>query len=332
MLDARIKIADLINQVKPFDLEEQEHIQDALDWIASGVEIFRIEKPATPLKHLVSYSVLVDFNERKVLLLDHKKALKKLPSGGHIDKDEMPYETAKRELIEELGIESESVFDNPEPPFFVTVTETVGLTPGHIDVSLWYIFEGDSKLKINDESEEFKKEFDGFHWLGFDEILSMPIEEFDPHLHRFVNKLKKSYGEKKERPSVGVATIVMKDGKILIGEDTRKGDAVYGVPGGHWESGETLKECAAREVKEESGIECKNIQLVSVYDFFREDKGKSYVTIGMKAEYAGGEFADLREEGRLNWNWYDPEESLKLNLFAPDKVLIERCLSGVIFE
>ena len=190
MPDSRTKITELIKQIKPFDLEEQEHIKDALAWIASGVEIFRIEKPATPLKHLVSYSVLVDFKEKKVLLFDHKKALKKLPSGGHIDTDEMPYETAKRELVEELGIEPKFAFNDSEVPFFLTVMETVGLTPGHVDVDLWYIFKGDSKSKINDEAEEFKREFDGFHWLSFDEILSKPIEEFDVNMHRFVNKLK----------------------------------------------------------------------------------------------------------------------------------------------
>lgn len=138
--------------------------------------------------------------------------------------------------------------------------------------------------------------------------------------------------ENLERPSVGVATVVVKDGKILIGEDTRKGEAMYGVPGGHWESGESLKDCAKREVKEESGVECDKVSLISVYDFYREDKKKSYVTIGMKTEYTSGDLADLHEEGRLNWNWYSPEEALALNLFAPDKILIERYLSGTIFE
>ena len=69
MSDSRTKIAELIRQIKPFDAKEQEHIEDVLDWISSGVEIFRIEKPATPLKHLVSYSVLVDFKEKKNLRL-----------------------------------------------------------------------------------------------------------------------------------------------------------------------------------------------------------------------------------------------------------------------
>lgn len=133
-------------------------------------------------------------------------------------------------------------------------------------------------------------------------------------------------------PRVGVATVVVKDGKILIGEDRRKGEAMYGVPGGHWDSGESLKECAAREVKEESGIICGQVELISIYDFFREDKGRSYVTIGMKAIYKSGEVKDLSTEGRMNWSWLAPEEALKLNLFPPDKILVERYLSGVVYE
>lgn len=138
--------------------------------------------------------------------------------------------------------------------------------------------------------------------------------------------------EHKERPSVGVATVVVREGKILIGKDTKKGEAIYGVPGGHWESGETLKECAAREVKEESGVLCDEVALASVYDFYREDKGKSYVTIGMKAKYVSGELTDQHEEGRLDWGWYSSEEALKLNLFPADRILIERYLSGVVYE
>lgn len=133
------------------------------------------------------------------------------------------------------------------------------------------------------------------------------------------------------RPSVGVAVIVLKDDKVLLGKDSRKGD-VYGVPGGHWESGETLKDCGAREVKEESGVDCTNLTLISVYDFYREDKQKSYVTIGMKADYSGGELTDLDDEGRTEWDWYTVDDALKLNLFPADKILIERFVSGVVYE
>lgn len=103
------------------------------------------------------------------------------------------------------------------------------------------------------------------------------------------------------RPSIGVATVVVNNNQILIGKDTRKDEAVYGVPGGHWETGESLKECAAREVLEESGVKCDDVQLISVYDFYREDKQRNYVTIGMKANYDSGELTDLHDEGRLDW-------------------------------
>ena len=61
------------------------------------------------------------------------------------------------------------------------------------------------------------------------------------------------------RLSIGVATVVARDDQILISKDTRKGKTVYGVPGGHWENGESLKECAVREVCEESGVTCDSI-------------------------------------------------------------------------
>lgn len=52
----------------------------------------------------------------------------------------------------------------------------------------------------------------------------------------------------------------------------------------------------------------------------------------MKARYISGKVTDLEEEGRAHWKWYPPKKALELNLFPPDRVLIERYLSGVIFE
>ncbi|MFA5925867.1 MAG: NUDIX domain-containing protein [Parcubacteria group bacterium] len=190
MPEIRKKITGLIGRVDPFDQIESGHISDALDWISSGAEIFKIKSPDVPPKHLVSFSVLVDPKENEILLLNHRKALLLLPSGGHLEKNELPFDTAKRELVEELGVEPKPMFDNPDVPAFVSQIETVGLTAGHTDVDLWYVFEGDSKKKINDKSEEFVREFSGYRWLSFDSILSMPINNFDVNMHRFVKKLK----------------------------------------------------------------------------------------------------------------------------------------------
>ncbi|MBP6866620.1 MAG: NUDIX hydrolase, partial [Candidatus Pacebacteria bacterium] len=66
----REEIRKIIEKVNPFDELEKEHIKNALAWIGSGEEIFRIQKPDIPPKHLVSYFVLIDPIAKKLLLLD----------------------------------------------------------------------------------------------------------------------------------------------------------------------------------------------------------------------------------------------------------------------
>lgn len=45
------------------------------------------------------------FNQNKVLLHKHKKLGKWLPPGGHIEPNETPPEAARREVLEETGLE-----------------------------------------------------------------------------------------------------------------------------------------------------------------------------------------------------------------------------------
>ena len=49
-------------------------------------------------------SVYIIF-EKKVLLLFHPKLKKWLPPGGHIEKNESPLDAARREVLEETGLE-----------------------------------------------------------------------------------------------------------------------------------------------------------------------------------------------------------------------------------
>lgn len=188
--ETREEIISLLKAIMPFDDIEREHIADAVKWIESGVEIFRVEKPATPLKHLVCYTALFDPTTNKLLLLEHQKAELLLVSGGHVDKGELPIEAAAREAREELGMEAEFFQENSGAPFFISQVETVGKTPGHIDVDLWYLLKGDSEKPLDSETDEFKREFGTYGWFDLNKILSMPIAMFDPNLHRFVEKLK----------------------------------------------------------------------------------------------------------------------------------------------
>ena len=184
MQNIRDHIYQQVQTTQPFDQLEKEHKADILDWIESGADIFRIKKPDTPAKHLVAYFVLVDLKQRSILLIDHIKAQLWLPTGGHVWPNEDPNTTVIREANEELRIKA-SFLHNHQQPFFITCNKTGGLTPGHTDVSLWYLLRG-NKFEFIDYD---KSEFTDIEWFTFEEILEMDPVIFDRHLQRFVKKL-----------------------------------------------------------------------------------------------------------------------------------------------
>jgi 8-oxo-dGTP diphosphatase len=167
--------------ITPHDALEQEHLRDALAWVESGAPLFRISKPAVPPKHLVSYFALVA--DGHILLVDHKNAGRWLPTGGHVEPDENPRSTVIRELKEELNLDIS--LDQVGPPLMVTVSETVGVTGGHIDVSLWYMIAWNRTDPVTFDPLEFHDA----KWFAFAQA---PLHRSDPHLQRFLAKLRRS--------------------------------------------------------------------------------------------------------------------------------------------
>jgi 8-oxo-dGTP diphosphatase len=181
---AEALVHDLVRSIAPYDEIERQHIAEVLTWIQSGQNIFRIEKPDKPPRHLVSYFVLIDPEHKSLLLADHIKAQLWLPSGGHVEQDENPKNTVLREAQEELSQKAVFLRGN-DKPFFVTVTQTVGLTAGHTDVSLWYLLRG----RLHERLTFDRREFNDVAWFSFKEVLESSPVILDPHMHRFTKKL-----------------------------------------------------------------------------------------------------------------------------------------------
>ncbi len=173
------KISKIVASIAPIDLLEKNHIQDSLAWIQSGAPIFRIAKPDIPNKHLVAYFVLFDPVAVKILLVEHKNAGLWLPPGGHVEVDEDPIDTVKRECQEELGINANFLYPTP---VFLTSTLTVGFTAGHTDVSLWYVLKGCHTDNYCFDDAEFYR----VQWFNLADI---PYTQTDPHMRRFIDKL-----------------------------------------------------------------------------------------------------------------------------------------------
>ncbi len=175
----REHLVDLIQSIAPHDTLEAEHIDATMAWIASGAPLYRLSRADDPPQHLVAYFLLCDAAQQKLLLVDHKKAGLWLPSGGHVEVDEAPQETVRREVQEELGVEARFLMPTP---LFLTVTPTTGAIAKHVDVSLWYVLQGDSRQEYWFDPTEFYR----IAWFDLD---ALPLERTDPHLARFAAKL-----------------------------------------------------------------------------------------------------------------------------------------------
>lgn len=166
-----------VRQIQPLDALEQSHLDQTLAWIDSGAELCRTAKPATPPQHLVAYFAVVDGDH--LLLVDHRNAQLWLPTGGHVEPGEHPRDTVVRELKEELGL---APLQPVAAPLMITCTTTVGLTAGHIDVSLWYVVRASRSQALRFDADEFN----AVRWFRFDDV---PVGRSDPHMARFVAKL-----------------------------------------------------------------------------------------------------------------------------------------------
>jgi len=70
-----------------------------------------------------------------------------------------------------------------------------------------------------------------------------------------------------ERPMVGVGGVIIEQGRALLirrGSEPLLGE--WSIPGGMLELGETLEEGVARELREETGLTIRVIELIEVFD------------------------------------------------------------------
>ena len=107
------------------------------------------------------------------------------------------------------------------------------------------------------------------------------------------------------RPVVGLATLFIKDGKILLAERRAgKRQGWLNCPGGHFEWGETFEECAKRETLEETGMVLTKCEFLTAANGLALDEDHHYVMIYMLATEWTGEPQKM-EEANGEWEWYD---------------------------
>jgi len=132
-------------------------------------------------------------------------------------------------------------------------------------------------------------------------------------------------------PKIGVGVMVFRDGKVLMHQrnDSSHGVNEYSLPGGHLEYMESFENCAKREVKEESGLEIKNIRFICVSNI-KKYAPKHYITIGVAADWVVGEPLNLEPDRGGDWQWYDLD-SLPSPIFEMSKMIVDGYRKGLTY-
>ncbi|HSW71837.1 MAG TPA: NUDIX domain-containing protein [Chlamydiales bacterium] len=124
-------------------------------------------------------------------------------------------------------------------------------------------------------------------------------------------------------PRIGVGVVVVKSGLVLLGK--RKGShgaGTWSLSGGHLEYGETIEECAKRELAEETGLQALQIEL-GPWSNDIINKDKHYVTIFTFVKKFQGDVKLLEPSKCEGWNWFKWDQ-LPSPLFLPVESLIKK--------
>jgi 8-oxo-dGTP diphosphatase len=124
-------------------------------------------------------------------------------------------------------------------------------------------------------------------------------------------------------PQVGVGVVIVREGKVLLGlRRGAHGAGTWALPGGHLEWGESVENCARREVKEETGLDLGVVSQGPYTNDVMASEGKHYVTCFVEAKALAGEAKVLEPTKCECWAWFAWSEMPK-KLFQPLKTLVE---------
>lgn len=120
-----------------------------------------------------------------------------------------------------------------------------------------------------------------------------------------------------DRPFIGVGVVIVKDGRVVL---VRRGHAPaqgeWSIPGGAMELGETVREAAVREAREETALEIEPGELLGVFDrVLRDESSRTryhFVLIDFLAKPIGGELRAGEDAAEARWCNQEEIEALQM--------------------
>lgn len=143
--------------------------------------------------------------------------------------------------------------------------------------------------------------------------------------------------QEKKKVGAGFGVMMLKKGKILLGKrhtDPEKadselhGEGTWTMPGGKLEFGESFEEGAKREVREETGMILKEVNVICV----NNDKNEyaHFITIGLFSEKFEGEPSIMEPDEIVKWRWFNLN-NLPTPLYFPSAKIIENYRKKIFY-
>jgi 8-oxo-dGTP diphosphatase len=109
-----------------------------------------------------------------------------------------------------------------------------------------------------------------------------------------------------ELPLVGVGAIIIEGDRVLLVKRAHPPiEGQWSIPGGVLEVGEMVREAAAREAREETGLSIEPGELLGVYDRILRDPEQRvqyhYVLIDFLCRPVGGELLAASDAAEVHW-------------------------------
>lgn len=131
----------------------------------------------------------------------------------------------------------------------------------------------------------------------------------------------------------GVFNIILKDNKVLMELRKNKFDAgLYSLVGGCMEDGETVKQAAVREIKEEVNLDVceQDVEVISVFHRITPDNWQSIEFVLLVHKFSGdSELMENNVCGDLRWFELN---NLPQNISAYAKRAIDNYINKEIFS
>ena len=89
-------------------------------------------------------------------------------------------------------------------------------------------------------------------------------------------------------------------GKVLVQERVKSWCGIA-FPGGHLEPGESIYDSAIREIKEETGLDIKNLNPCGFMHWYNNKTEDRYFTFYFKTQEYSGDLLESTDEGRVFW-------------------------------